>query len=410
MGSNTMKSLTLSQKTSHLLDQEMSYSAGGFQPVPAMFERAQGSKLWDVDGKEYIDFISMFSASNLGHSPPYIVERMTKQMHKASMINLAGHNASWPPFAEMMCRRFGYDKIIAMTSGTEAVDTACKIARKWGIQSKGINAENCVILGVGSSYHGLGSGVWSLMDPGPSRSEYGLNSKTAMNVNPSTGESLAYLDLDAMKRCLEQEHQRVAAVIMECLHGTSRTVEEEVIYARGVYDLCKKHNVLLQADIVTMGKSITGGLYPQSFVLGVANVMSLVGPYQMASSYASTPLAVAAAEATFEMIDNENLMDRAMELGKRWRAIVESWNHPKVNYVASIGADSNLFLKDTNVSRLAALCMHKGLFTYPRPDGLRLSFPMTLTVEELEAGAAIILEALDEIDQYDGIAGERFPC
>lgn len=376
----------------------------------------------------------MFSASNLGHSPPYIVERMTKQMHKASMINLAGHNASWPPFAEMMCRRFGYDKIIAMTSGTEAVDTACKIARKWGIQSKGINAENCVILGVGSSYHGLGSGVWSLMDPGPSRSEYGLNSKTAMNVNPSTGESLAYLDLDAMKRCLEQEHQRVAAVIMECLHGTSRTVEEEVIYARGVYDLCKKHNVLFVADetrqgagktgkflchyylgedckpdIVTMGKSITGGLYPQSFVLGVANVMSLVGPYQMASSYASTPLAVAAAEATLEMIDNENLMDRAMELGKRWRAIVESWNHPKVNYVASIGADSNLFLKDTNVSRLAALCMHKGLFTYPRPDGLRLSFPMTMTVEELEAGATIILEALDEIDQYDAISGERFP-
>src|ERR1700748_914602 len=102
----------------------------------------------------------MFSAVNHGHAHPYIAEKVMQQMEKLPLANLSAHNATYGPFAEMMCKRFGYDKLISMTSGTEAADTACKIARKWGIQTKGIAPEKCLIFGVGSSYHGLGSAVW----------------------------------------------------------------------------------------------------------------------------------------------------------------------------------------------------------------------------------------------------------
>ncbi|KAK7883373.1 hypothetical protein LTR67_011297 [Exophiala xenobiotica] len=427
--------LKLSLKTLQLLKQETEYSAGGFEPVPAFFAKAEGVRLWDVDGKEYLDFIAMFSAVNTGHRHPYILQKVVEQLQTATLFNLATHNTLWPPFAEMICRRFGYDKVIAMTSGTEAADTACKIARKWGLQVKGIAPNDCVVFGVGQSYHGLGSGVWPLMDPSPRRKAYGLDcNQSVMNVNPSSGSSLGYLDLEAMRRCLQEHHSRTAGVIMECFHGSARTVEEEWAYARGVYDLCKAHNILFIADevragagktgkfcsyqhlgddckpdIVTMGKSVTGGFYPQSFILGTKAVMALVGSNQTASTYAMAPLAIAAAQATIEVIDREHLMDRAVELGDRWKAVVASWNHPKVNYVACVGADSNLFLKGTPGPRLAAMCLHKGVLTYPRPDGLRLSFPMTMTTEELEHGAALIREALDEVDQYDTIPGEHYP-
>jgi ornithine--oxo-acid transaminase len=157
-----------------------------------------------------------------------------------------------------MCQRFGYDKIAATTSGTEAADAACKIARKWGIKIKGIPPEECLVLGVGQSYHGLVSSVWPLMDPTPGRAEYGLPTTTCMNVNPTTGASLDYLNLEAMRQCLEDHHHRIAAVIMEPLHGSSRETKQEVNYARGVYDLCKKFNILFIADEVRQGAGKTG--------------------------------------------------------------------------------------------------------------------------------------------------------
>lgn len=169
-----------------------------------------------------------------------------------------------------------------------------------------------------------------------------------------------------------------------------RDVTDEIRYARGVYELCKSMNILFIADevrqgagktgqffsfqhlgddvkpdIVTMGKSITGGFYPQSFIMGLDTVMASVGPYEMASTYGFSPLAIAAANATIDVIDRENLVERAVHLGYLW-------NHPLVDYVAQIGADSNLILRGVKPSRVAALCMHRGLFVYPKANGIRL--------------------------------------
>ncbi|KAE8343516.1 hypothetical protein BDV24DRAFT_172896 [Aspergillus arachidicola] len=424
--------LKLSPRVKELLDLESRFTVGGFDPIPYVFEKGQGSLLWDVDGKEYIDFIGMFSAVNTGHCHPDIQKAMVEQLKKITLINLSAHNSMFGPFAKRLCDRFDYDKVIAMTSGTEAADTACKIARSWGINQKHIPANDCIVLGVGGSYHGLSSGVWSLMNSNPLRStKYGLDSKIQMNINPSTGELLEYLDLEKMKSCLLEHKDRVAAVIMECIHGYSRDVNDEIHYARGVYELCKSMNILFIADevrqgagktgkffsfqhlgddvkpdIVTMGKSITGGFYPQSFIMGVDKAMAAVGPYEMASTYGFSPLAIAAANATLDVIDRENLIQRGVHLGNLWRKTVEAWHHPLVDYVAQIGADSNLVLREVQPSRLAALCMHRGLFVYPKANGLRLSFAMNMSDEVLLRGAAILRSCLDDIDNYGSIEGE----
>ncbi|KAF9893459.1 hypothetical protein FE257_010771 [Aspergillus nanangensis] len=395
----------------------------------------------DVDGKEYIDFIAMFSAVNTGHCHPYIMNKITEQMNKVTLVNLSAHNSSYGPFAQRICNRFGYDKLTALTSGTEAADTACKIARRWGINAKGIPAEKCIILAVGSSYHGLGSAVWGLMNSNPLRSQvYGLDSTSHMNISPSTGELLEYLDLGKMKACIKEHKHNVAAVIMECIHGVSRylpppskDLNDEIAYARGVYNLCRENNILFIADevrqgagktgqffsfqhlgpevkpdLVTMGKSITGGFYPQSFVMGIHSVMASVGPYEIASSYAFTPLGIAAASATINVLDDEALIDRGIRLGKLWRETVEAWEHPLVDYVAQIGADSNLILRPgVATTRVAALCMHRGLFVYPSKNGLRISFAMNMPEKILLAGCEILKGCLDDLDRYGEIEGEQ---
>lgn len=199
-------------------------------------------------------------------------------------------------------------------------------------------------------------------------------------------------------------------------------MEEEIGYARAVYDLCKSLNILFIADevrqgcgktgmffsfehlgndvkpdIVTIGKSITGGFYPQSFIMGVDQVMKWVGSHEIACTYGYTPLAIAAANASLDVIDNEDLLDRARQLGKLWRETVKSWDHPLVDGVSSIGADSNLILRGVEGHRVGALCMHKGLFLYPRVDRLRISFALTMSDELLLKGCWILKSVLDEL-------------
>lgn len=206
----------------------------------------------------------------------------------------------------------------------------------------------------------------------------------------------------------------------------------EINYARGVYDLCKQYNILFIADevrqgvgktgkffcyehlggnvkpdLVTLGKSITGGFFPQSYVMGSEEVMSLIGIYETASTYAYSPVGVAAAQAVLEVMDRDNLIDRATVLGTRFRAHVDSWKHPLIDYVATRGGDSNLYLvPGVNDRRIAALCLHRGLFLFPHNGHLRISFPMVMTDDELDRGASIIKESLDDSFMFGEIDGE----
>jgi ornithine--oxo-acid transaminase len=219
---------------------------------------------------------------------------------------------------------------------------------------------------------------------------------------------------------------------------TYSTYEEEVSYSRGVYDLCKKYDVMFIADevrmgsgktgkffsfnhlgedcrpdIVVIGKSMTGGAYPASFVLSDKHIMAVVRPYESGSTFAHTPLAMVAAEAALQAIDEENMVDRARELGEKFTALTQSWkSHPHVGSVEVRGADFSVLINENPAGRVTArriggLCLAKGLLMYPLEGRLRMSVAMVMTDEQLEKGVRIIKEALDEVTEYEGpIPGE----
>ncbi|RFU29300.1 hypothetical protein B7463_g7028, partial [Scytalidium lignicola] len=390
----------------------------------------------DVDGKEYIDFIAMFSAVNTGHCHPKILAAVMEQMQKVTLINLATHNATWGPLAERLCTRLGYDKVISVVSGSEATDTACKIARKWGILKKGIAPEKTFIFGVGDSFHGLTSGVWNLQNPTKKRAEYGLDSSLQTNLNPSTGEIMRYGNIQEFRDCIEKHHEQTAAVIMECLHGALLT-EIEIKYARAVYDLCKEYNILFIADevrqgvgktgkffchehlgpdvkpdIVAMGKSISGGFYPCSYVIGKEEAMSLVGTAEVAATFGFTPVGVAATNAVLDLVDEPGYMERGIALGKRFKEAAASWDHKFILNTVSCGTDMVIYIDENNPDypvtgrKVAALCIQKGLLVTSFTNRVRMSPPLILTDEEMDKAMSIIKEALDEVMDYDYVPGE----
>lgn len=428
--------LALSDKVRALLTTEGEYAVGGFAPVPGFIVRGLGSTLYDIDNNKIIDFIAAFSAANLGQCHPRIVQATIDQARELTLTNLAYHTAAWPDFAQMMCRRFGYDKISAMTSGAEAADTACKIARKWATQVKGVAPEDVLVLGISDNYHGLTSGVWPLMNPDVQRVQYATFNSSTTNRNPVTGQPLRYGVVQDMEDCLRSVHGRVAAVIMECIHGRLPTFAEELEFAKQVRRLCKRYNVLFIADevrmgaaktgrmlcsdwlgpenkpdMITMGKSISGGAYPASYILGNDETMSLVGPYESASTFAMSPMAIAVTRTALEIIEDERLCDRALQIQTQWQAATASWRYPFVDYVTSRGADLNVTFKknwpDPRVTprRVAMLCLHYGLMLFPLSGRLRMSLALTITDGELHAGFAILKQAMDEVTLWEDIPG-----
>ncbi|KAI6752524.1 hypothetical protein HG530_013893 [Fusarium avenaceum] len=413
------------------------YSVGGVNPLPLYFRSGKGSYLTDSEGNELIDFICGFSASNAGQCHPRIVEAQVTTAQKITLANIAGMSASWPPLAKRLCEKFGYDKVTAMTSGAEAADTACKLARGWGIVTKKIKAADVLVLGTSDNYHGTTSGVWPLMEPEAGWEAYGTFSTNLTNINPNTGKVLRYLHAEDYEEIFGQMHERIAGVIMEPLHGTSRSMQEEIDFCIKVRKLCTKYNILYIADEVRMGscktgktlssdwlgpenkpdmiaigKSISSGAYPASFVLGPDEVMENVKPYQSLSTFSMSSMACAVVQVSLDLWDDLNFEQRAREIHDMWVKETSEWKFPHLSYVSAFGADFNIFLDETyadreeNITprRFTLLCASKGLLVYPAPGGrVRMGASLTITNTDLIKGMKIIREALEELPLYGEI-------
>ncbi|KAF4210548.1 hypothetical protein CNMCM8980_004028 [Aspergillus fumigatiaffinis] len=427
------KVVRLSSKTKELLDIDSKHSAGGIFPLPVFIKSGKGSILKDVDGKEIVDFICMLSATNLGQCHPKLLEAMTTSMQTITLTNIATKVGDWAEFTRDMCARFGYDKMVGMVSGTEGADAAVKFARKWGIKRKCIPPRDVLVLGVSDNYHGVGSGIWPIMNDMGQSSDYGIFNENLRNTNPKTGELLKYGCLEDFEQALAHVHGRVAAIIMECIHGKKPSFEEELNFAIGVRQLCKKYNILFIADevrmgsgktgkflcsdwmgsenkpdMVVMGKSITGGAYPASYIFGHDEVMDLVGGYESVATFGMAPAAIAATRATLKIIDEERLVDRATWIGQVWKKETADWNMPWLDYTTNRGADFGLYLKPTDnprhtTRRLSMLCLHKGILTYPDGDRVRMGVALNIPEADLLRGITSVKEALLELDDYDEI-------
>lgn len=321
---------------------EASYAAHNYHPLPIVFAKAQGCSVWDPEGKHYLDFLSAYSAVNQGHCHPKLIQALVDQASRLTLSSRAFYNDVFPKFAEKITSMTGFDMVLPMNTGAEAVETAVKIARKWGYKSKGIPKDKALVFCVQENFHGRTFAAITMSTDPESRENYGPYLPGVGAYCPKTGKPIPYNDVAALEEAFEAHGKEVAGFLVEPIQGEAGIVVPDEDYLRRVRQLCDKHNVLMMVDeiqtgiartgkllchewsgvkpdIVLLGKAISGGMYPVSCVLGRKDVMLTVEPGTHGSTYGGNPLGSAVAIKALEIVEEEDLVQRAQDLGEVFR-------------------------------------------------------------------------------------------
>ena len=321
---------------------EADFAAHNYHPLPIVFARAQGCSVWDPEGKHYLDFLSAYSAVNQGHCHPKLVQALIEQASRLTLSSRAFYNDVFPKFAEKITRMMGFDMVLPMNTGAEAVETAVKVARKWGYKVKGIPQNRALVFSVLDNFHGRTFAAITMSTDPESRDNYGPYLPNVGPVCPKTNKSIPYNDIAALEAAFEAHGHETAAFLVEPIQGEAGIIVPDEDYLRRVRDLCTKHNVLMicdeiqtgiartgrllcyqwsgiQPDLVILGKAISGGMYPVSCVLGSKEILLTVEPGTHGSTYGGNPLGSAVAIKALEIVEEEQLTERAERLGELFR-------------------------------------------------------------------------------------------
>jgi len=398
-----------------------------------VFDRAHGSRVWDPEGKEYLDFLSAYSAVNHGHCHPAVVGTLIAQAQKLTLSSRAFYNSVFAQFAKKVTELLKYDMVLPMNTGAEAVETAMKLARKWAYMKKGVPDGKARILSATGNFHGRTIGVISMSTEDDSRNGFG---PMLERVGPVVEDlTIRYNNVQDIETALERYGHETAAVLLEPIQGEAGIMVPDDDYFPKVAELCKKHNVLLicdeiqtglgrtgkmlccqhygiRPDIVTLGKALSAGVYPVSAVLADKDVMLCIKPGEHGSTYGGNPLGSAVAITALEVIVNDKLCERAEELGQFFRAGLKEINNPLLKEVRGKGLLNAIVIDETkSVKKRSAwdLCLllkEKGLLAKPTHQNIiRLAPPLVITEEELKRGLEMISAALNELDTLDVIPG-----
>lgn len=329
--------------SSAAMSAEAAYAAHNYHPLPIVFARASGCSVWDPEGKHYLDFLSAYSAVNQGHCHPELVKALTAQASRLTLSSRAFYNDVFPRFAETITKMLGFDMVMPMNTGAEAVETAVKIARKWGYKTKGIPENKALVFSVQENFHGRTFAAITMSTDPESRDNYGPYLPNVGCVCPATKAPLRYNNIEDLEKALEAHGKETAAFLVEPIQGEAGIVVPDEDYLRRVRALCDKHNVLMicdeiqtgiartgkmlcfewsgiKPDLVLLGKAISGGMYPVSCVLGSKEVMLTIEPGTHGSTYGGNPLGSAIAIRALELIYEENMIERAQTLGELFRS------------------------------------------------------------------------------------------
>ncbi|KAH3667970.1 hypothetical protein OGAPHI_001724 [Ogataea philodendri] len=331
--------ITSTPKSLELLQRERKYSAHNYTPMPIVFDIAQGIHVTDVDGNEFLDFGAAYSAVNTGHNHPKIVEAIKAQYDKCALPARAFTHSLFADFCETLCTTFGFERVLPMNGGGEAVEFAIKLCRSWGYVKKKIPPNEAKVMMVANNFHGRLIGVTSGSTNPSARKNYGPF-VPGVGASYGDGKTLMFNDVAGLEECFKLEGDKIAGVIIETVQGEAGVYPPNAGYLDSVRELCTKYNVLWCADEIQMGsyrcgpkrwayentssskpdvlitaKSITGGLYPVSVVCSSSEIMDSIEPNTHGSTYSGSPIGCAATLAALKVYEDEKLGECVAALG-----------------------------------------------------------------------------------------------
>ena len=408
--------MQISKNAQHYIDLEHRFGAHNYHPLEVVLSRGEGPFVWDVDGKKYFDFLSSYSAVNQGHCHPKIVKALTDQAAKICLTSRAFYNDCLGEYEEFMHHYFGYDKVLPMNTGAEAVETALKLARRWGYRVKGVPEDESIIVVCNGNFHGRTISIISMSSDPSSYTDYGP-------FTPGFAK-IEYNDLEQLRTVLEREGYRVAAFLLEPIQGEAGVMVPDEGYLKACCDLCHKHRVLFVADevqtgiartgrllacdhegvrpdILVLGKAISGGVLPVSAVLADDEVMLTIGPGEHGSTFGGFPLACRVAMAALEVVRDEHLAEHAEELGQLFRSELAKIDSPFIELIRGKGLLNAIVIKPRNGVEAWNVCeqfAQNGLLAKPTHRHIiRLAPPLPITREQLMEAVAIIRRSLEEL-------------
>lgn len=406
------------KNTQYYIDLEDKHGAHNYHPLPVVLDKGEGVYVWDVEGKQYFDFLSAYSAVNQGHSHPKIVNALVKQAQTLALTSRAFYNSKLGEYEKKITSLFGFDKVLPMNSGAEAVETAIKLARKWAYEVKGIKGNDAKIIVCENNFHGRTTTIVSFSNDPDAHNNYGPFTPGFIKIQ--------YNDLKELEEVLSGDAEHIAAFLVEPIQGEAGVYVPDEGFLKGASELCKKHNVLfiadevqtgiartgrliachheeVQPDILILGKALSGGMYPVSAVLANNNIMKVIHPGQHGSTFGGNPLACAVAMAALDVVEEEQLSERAEKLGNIFRSEINKIiaKTDLVHSVRGKGLLNAIIINDSQDSPTAwNLCValkENGLLAKPTHGNIiRLAPPLVITEEQLMECVAIIEKTILE--------------
>ncbi|MGI8598776.1 MAG: ornithine--oxo-acid transaminase [Chitinophagaceae bacterium] len=401
--------------TQYYLDLEEKFGAHNYHPLPVVLQKGEGVFLWDVEGKRYFDFLSGYSAVNQGHCHPKIVSALIEQANKLTLTSRAFHNDALAKYAQYITAYFGYDKVLPMNSGVEAVETAIKLCRKWGYEKKGIPDEEALIIVCENNFHGRTTTVISFSSDPSAYNNFGPYMPGFIQI--------PFNDLKTLENVLKNKN--VAGFLVEPIQGEAGVKVPDEGYLRKASDLCKDANVLFMADeiqtglcrtgkmlacdhenvrpdILILGKALSGGLLPVSAVLADDEVMLTIKPGEHGSTYGGNPLACKVAIAALEVLKEENMAENAVVLGEQFRKGLENIKSKQIKIIRGKGLLNAMVIDHPDKEAALKLCMElkeNGLLAKPtQGDKIRFAPPLVISKDQIEESIEIIEKSISVLD------------
>lgn len=401
----------MDKSTSYYLQLEEQYGAHNYHPIPVVLTRGKGVHVWDVEGKQYYDFLSGYSAVNQGHCHPRILDALVAQAQRLTLTSRAFHSDMLGEFAKYITAYFGYDKVLPMNTGVEAVETGIKLCRRWAYQVKGIEENKAVIIVCEGNFHGRTTTVISFSSDPASKKKFGPYMPGFV--------SIPFNDTKALAKALEDKN--VAGFLAEPIQGEAGVLVPDEGYLAAAKALCEAANVLFIADeiqtglartgallacdhekvrpdILLLGKALSGGMLPVSAVLADDAIMLTIQPGEHGSTYGGNPLACKVAIEALQVLKDENMAANAMTMGKLLRSGLTAIGSKHISNIRGKGLLNAIVIEHPNKDAAWELCLQlkeNGLLAKPtHGDKIRFAPPLVINEKQVRECVGIIEESL----------------